>query len=157
MFIYSVRASTLRFFAVIVLTIATLTGILITGNYADTTVSALSQSINFGGMKTTEDMVNFIEGFGIKVEKMPLEEKTFSVPENFDRIISGYNEIQRTQGLDISKYKNKKVTRYTFKAIDYENYEGEVFVNLIVYKNTVVACDVSSADPTGFVSPLIKL
>lgn len=157
MFIYSVRASTLRFFAVIVIVLATLTGILIMGNTPDSTIAVAGTSINFGGMKTPEDMVEFIESFGIELEDGIIEEKSFSVPENFDKIIAGYNEIQRSQGLDISKYKNKKVTRYTFKAKNYPNYDGEVYVNLTVYKNTVVAADVSSADPTGFVLPLVKL
>ena len=83
----------------------------------------------------------------------------FRVPENFDRIIAGYNEIQKKQGLNIEKYKNKKVTRYTYEIEDYE-YEGkkvEAVVNLVIYKNTVVACDVSSASPDGFVLPLITL
>ena len=66
------------------------------------------------------------------------------------------NEIQKLQGLDLTKYKNKKVTRYTYTANDYEGYDGEVNVNLIVYRNTVIGCDVSSVDPTGFVKPLIE-
>ena len=60
------------------------------------------------------------------------------------------------QGLDISKYKNKKVTRYTYLAENYDGYDGDVYVNLILYKNTVIACDISSADPSGFISPLIR-
>ena len=61
------------------------------------------------------------------------------------------------QEIIITKYKNKKVTRYTYEAEKYGDYDGAVYVNLIIYKNTVVACDVSSADPTGFVEPLVRL
>ncbi len=156
MFVYSVRASTVRFFAVIILTLAVLVGILAFGGFGSNAVSASAGTVDFGGLKTNEDRVSFISKFGINVKEAPVETVDFSVPENFDRVISGYNEIQRMQGLDLSKYKNKKVTRYTYFAEDYEGYDGDVYVNLIIYKNTVIACDVSSADPSGFLSPLVK-
>ncbi len=156
MFVYSVRASTVRFFAVITLTLALLVGILIFGSSGGNAVYASSVSVDFSGIKTNDERIKFISEFGISVDEAPIETVDFSVPENFDRIIAGYNEIQRTQGLDISKYKNKKVTRYTYLVKNYEGYNGEVHVNLIMYRNTVVACDVSSADPAGFILPLVK-
>ena len=113
--------------------------------------------IDFSGMKTNEDRVKFIKNFGLDVSEEPIETEEFSVPEDFERVISGYNEIQKKQGLDLTKYKNKKVTRYTYRVTNYQGYEGEVNVNLIIYKSAVIACDVSSADPTGFVLPLVNL
>ena len=159
MFIYSMRASSVKFFSVIVLTLAVLVGLVVFGKGGGEAVYASSADVDFSGIKTDEDRVRFISQFGIKVSEEPTETEEFRVPENFDRIIAGYNEIQKKQGLNIEKYKNKKVTRYTYEIEDYE-YEGkkvEAVVNLVIYKNTVVACDVSSASPDGFVLPLITL
>ena len=113
MFIYSVRASTVKFCALIVLSIALLLGI---GTFAaeDSVAAMAPAEINYSGMKTNEDRVAFISQFGIKVKAEPIEEKSFSMPENFDRIIAGYNELQKRQGLDLSRYAKKKVTRYTY-------------------------------------------
>lgn len=155
MFICSVRGSTVKFFAVIAITLLLLAGVLLFGGFGTVAASANSD-VKLGGIKTNEDRIAFIGQFGISVKSEPKESESFSVPENFDRVISGYNEIQKSQGLDISKYKNKKVTRYTYEAESYGDYEGTVYVNLIIYRNTVIACDVSSADPNGFVEPLIK-
>ena len=157
MFIYSVRASTIKFFSVIVLTLLVLVGILVIGGQGADTVYAVSGNIDFSGVKTNEDRIAFISQFGIKVKSEPAEEVEFRVPENFDRVIMGYNEIQKRQGLDISKYKNKKVVRYTYEAENYNGKDGGVFVNLVVYKGTVIACDVSSSSPDGFIEPLVKL
>ena len=156
MFVYSVRGSTVKFFLLIAVTLTLLCGILIFGSGAAVEAS-VGADVKLGGMKTNEDRLEFISQFGLSVAGEPKETETFSVPENFDMIIAGYNEIQKAQGLDISKYKNKKVTRYTYLVNDYEGYDGEVNVNLIIYRNTVIACDVSSADPNGFVKPLIEL
>ena len=152
MFVYSVRASTVKFFSVVALTVALLVGILIIGG-GEREVYASSSNIDFSGIKTNEDRVAVIEQFGIKVNPAPVDEAEFRVPENFDRVIAGYNEIQKRQGLDLTKYKNKKVIRYTYEA----EYDGKnAFVNIVIYKGTVVACDVSSTSPDGFVEPLIK-
>lgn len=152
---YSVRASTVRFFAVIALTLAVLVGVLVFGG--GTAVSASSDSVDFSGIKTNEERVSFISGFGITVGTEPVETEEFRVPENFDRVLAEYNELQKRQGLDLSKYKNKKVTRYTYEAENYGEHTGSVYVNLTVYKGTVIACDVSSTDPNGFIEPLVKL
>ena len=154
MFIYSVRASTIKFFSVVVLLLGGLIALLAVGSAH--TAQAVSTEVKFSGMKTNEDRVNFISQFGIEVEEAPVDDSSFSVPENFDKIISEYNELQKRQGLDVSKYKNKKVTRYTYKTTNYKSDSGDVFVNLIVYRGTVIACDVSSGNPSGFVEPLIK-
>ena len=154
MFIYSVRASTIKFFSVIVLTLLVLVGILVIGSVGGDSVYAVSGNVDFSGVKTNEQRVAFISQFGINVKGEAVEEEEFRVPENFDRVIAGYNEIQKKQGLDIAKYKNKKVTRYTYEA----EYNGSpAYVNLIIYKGTVIACDVSSASPDGFIEPLVKL
>ena len=156
MFIYSVRASTIRFFSVILLTFLVLIGVLVINSSGDSTSPAMSDGIDFSGVKTNEGRIAFIEQFGIKVGDSAKEEVNFRIPENFDRVISGYNEIQKTQGLDLARYKNKKVTRYTYEVTNYENGRENVFVNLIVYKGVVIACDLSSANPEGFVKPLVS-
>lgn len=157
MFIYSVRASSIKLFAVIVLSLALLVGLIAAGGITGAAVSASSDSISFSGIKTNEDRIRFIARFIPEISGDPKEEVEFSVPESFDRIMLSYNEIQKAQGLDITRYKNKKVTRYTYELASYGDYDAPVYVNLIVYRGTVIACDVSSADPTGFVKPLISL
>ena len=157
MFIYSIRASTLRIFAVIVIAIAALAIIVALGASDTSALSVSNESVDFDGMKTNSDRLKFISQFVNGVSGEPSESVTFSVPENFDRIMLSYNEIQKSQGLDITKYKNKKVTRYTYELDKWGEDEVPVFINLIVYRNKVIACDISSQDPTGFVKPLVNL
>ena len=152
MFIFSVRASTIKLCALIALTLALLVGVS-SFSGGEAVFASASGDIQYGGMKTNEDRVAFIENFGVLVADEPVEEKTFTVPENFDRIVSGYNELQKRQGLDISRYAKKKVTRYTYRVENYD-LEGEVFVNLFIFKNKIIACDICSAAQGGFVEPL---
>ena len=114
--------------------------------------SAAVSEVDYSGIKTAEDRIRFMESFGIRVEG-EAEEESFLMPESFDRVILGYNELQKRQGLDISRYSKKRVTRYTYKVSNFDS-DGEVYASLFIYRGTVVACDVSSADPEGFVIPM---
>ncbi len=153
MFIYSIRASTIKLFGFVALTLILIGVTLGFGGGETVMASAGAGEINFSGIKSNEDRVKFINSFGIEVENELIEEEAFTVPENFDRVILGYNELQKKQGLDISKYINKRVTRYTYKVTNY-NSEGDVYANLFVYRSKIVACDICSASPTGFVTPM---
>ena len=153
MFVCSVRGSTLKLFGFIALTLVLVIVTVTVGTGEAVMAAAGENGINYGGIKTNGDRVAFINNFGISVEESPLEEEKFTMPENFDRVVLGYNELQKQQGLDLSKYAKKRITRYTYKVTNY-NYEGDVYANIFVYRSKIVACDVCSADSSGFVIPL---
>ena len=41
--------------------------------------------------------------------------------------------------------------RYTYEVTNYEDYDGVVYANLIVYRGRVIGGDICSADVTGFI------
>lgn len=155
MFVYSVRASTVRFFAALLLALAVLVALLALGGGSNVAVFAFGGGdYSFSGVKDEEDRLAFLKQFGIEVKADSLTEESFTMPENFDRVLEGYNEIQKAQGLDLSKYQNKRVTRYTYEVKNAPSTDGTVYATLLVYRDRVIACDISSADPSGFVKPL---
>ena len=156
MFIYSVRASTIRVAGFVLLAVVLAVGLLLSGQSGVVSAMSSSTEVNYSGVKTKEDRIEFIEQFGIKVDAESEEEEAFRMPENFDRVILGYNELQKKQGLDLSKYRNKKVTRYTYRITNYRS-EGEVYATLFIHRGKVVSCDVASADPEGFVVALTRV
>ena len=94
--------------------------------------------------------------FGWQTAGKPEEVETVTVPEALDKVFAAYNELQKEQGLNLSKYRGKEVTRYTFRVTNYEGYEGKVFANVLVYRNRVIGGDVCSADTSGFVHGFSK-
>lgn len=153
MFIYSMRASTIKFFGIVCVSLAALiTLIAFVPTYAvDSQKTGAEMSYNYEKVKTNEDRINFLKQFGWEVEAEPTEEKQVLIPEEFDKIFAGYNEIQRKQGLDLSSFKKKSVMRYTYVITNYQGYEGTVYANILVYRNNVIGGDVCSAELDGFV------
>ena len=153
MFIYSLRASTLKFCAVICVALVTLiTLIAFIPAYGESTqTSGEEVEIVYDRIKTETDRQNFLRQFGWEVTGDPVKVATVTIPSQFDKIFTGYNEIQKRQGLDLTDYQKKKVTRYTYEIKNYEGAEGPVYANLLVYRNRVIGGDICSADTTGFI------
>ena len=155
MFVYSFKASTIKFFGVIGIAIITLLALvfLIPNSAATTTkeISLMNENISFNNVKSASDAVKFLEQYGWTVIDTPVEECEITIPAEFDKVISSYNEIQKQQGLDLSKYSKKTAQRYTFKITNYPSYEGTVYANVITYRGRVIGGDICTADAKGFI------
>ena len=156
MFVYSVRASTIKFFAVLVLSIIGMLLLLSLGSDATVYASVDGIDVNYGGIKTDADRVAFLESQGLKVKSEPLTEENYTMPDDFDRVISGYNEIQKAQGLDLAKYKGRRITHYAYEVTNYD-YDGVVVANMLIYRGRIIALDLSSTDNGGFVCAIVGL
>ena len=153
MFIYSLRASTLKFFAVVcVALVGLITMIAFIPAYGQDGETVLTNAeIDYTGVKTNEDRIAFLKQFGWEVDPDAKESAEVTIPAEFDKIFTGYNEIQKRQGLDLSEYRKKKVTRYTYEVTNYQGAEGVVYANILVYRNRVIGGDICSADVSGFI------
>lgn len=156
MFIYSLRASTIKFCAVVCVALATLITLIafIPVVAVDDVSASANADIDYSGIKTNEDRIKFLAQFGWQVEPDAVESIEVTIPEEFDKIFTAYNELQKRQGLDLGKYKKKNVQRYTYKITNYDGYDGTVYANILVYRNKVIGGDVCSADIKGFMHGL---
>ena len=156
MFIYSLKASTIKFCAVVCVALATLITLIafIPVVAVDDVAASANAEIKYSGIKTNDDRVEFLAQFGWQVNPEAVESVEVTIPEEFDKILSAYNEIQKRQGLDLTKYRKKNVQRYTYEITNYDGYDGTVYANILVYRNKVIGGDVCSADVKGFMHGL---
>lgn len=180
MFVYSMKASTIKFFGIVcVALVALITLIAFVPAYAsgkDTPKSdgggvqvdvpegeqEQSVSIKYEKVKSADDAAGFLSQFGWVVDAGSAEVAEVTIPAEFDKIFAGYNEMQKSQGLDLSKYKKKEITRYTFRVTNYQTaegkpYDGVVYANVLVYRNRVIGGDICSANVDGFIHGFQKI
>lgn len=171
MFIYSLKASTIKFFGIVCVALAALIALIafvpayasgMTDTPAGTADSGVqagvsdksgttSVNIRYDKVKSADAAAEFLNQFGWVVDAGSAETVTVTIPAEFDKIFAGYNEMQKSQGLDLSKYKKKEVTRYTFTVTNYKDYDGTVYANVLTYRNRVIGGDICSADVGGFI------
>ena len=157
MFIWSCKASSLKFFGFLLLfTIAlTATVFLIPVQGAQVIHPVyLAVDATFTGAGDNEGRIAILSQFGWEVEAEPRDTAKVTIPSEFDKIFSAYNNIQLAQGLDLAPYRGKEVTRYTYRVQNYPGYEGTVYANLFVHKSRVIGGDICSADIGGFLHGL---
>lgn len=156
MFIYALRATSLKLFGIVLLAAILLVSLAVMipvyGN-EPLAAAAEEQEIRYTKIKTNDDRLNFLKQFGWEVQETP-EEEEVRMPSEFDRVFASYNEIQKRQGLDLSKYAGRKVMRYTYKITNWQDSGKEVYATVIVYKNRVIGGDLCSPGRDGFVLTL---
>ncbi len=173
MFIYSLKASTLKFFGIIcVALVALITLIAFVPAYAGAEEDPVSRpgsngvavdapeaessatvSYRYDKVKSADDAARFLSQFGWVVDAGSVETAEVTIPAEFDKIFAGYNELQKSQGLDLTKYKKKAVTRYTFTVTNYPDAANgsAVYANVLTYRGRVIGGDICSADVNGFI------
>ena len=159
MFIYSMRAGTIRFFGVVCLALLALVALVAFVPELQP-VSAESgeatETVSYEKIKTNEDRIAFLAQFGWEVEQTPTESTTVTIPAEFDKVFAAYNELQRRQGLDLSSYASRTVERYTYTVKNYEGYDGTVQANLLIFRGRVIGGDICAADSSGFIHGFSK-
>lgn len=155
MFVYTLKASGIKFFAVLAVAVAILTtaiGILPSVNAASDVASVTT---DFKNVSTEEEMVSFLSEFDYEADPKAISIFEYEIPKEFNSVLEQYNEIQRAQGLNLKRYLGKDATVYTFKISNYK-YEGEVYATLFIRNGRIIAGDVSSKDGDGFVHGFTK-
>ena len=97
--------------------------------------------------------LSFLSQFGWEVEEDPVEVSEVLIPGKFDRAFEEYNEMQKKQGLDLSKYAGRRAKRWTYEVKNYPGFEnsGLVQANLFVYEGRVIGGDICSLESDGFI------
>lgn len=88
--------------------------------------------------------IAFLNSFGWKVSKEPIEVVQVVIPETFGDVYQNYNAIQTEQGFDLSKFKGKQVTRSTYSVLNYPEQKEYIRANLLIYNDEIIGGDICS-------------
>lgn len=153
MFVLSVKSSKLKksIGLLLIAVLATLGGIHLVGTFESKPAAKINGIVYKASNE--EERLAFFSQFGWQLNEEPCEVKEVIIPEEFDDVYTKYNEIQINQNLDLSKYKGARVKCWTYEILNYpgyENNEGIIHGNILVYDNVVIGGDVSSTELDGF-------
>lgn len=104
------------------------------------------------GLTTNEDRVAFLTACGYTAEPEPVQTQEVSIPKEFNEVFTRYNTLQQSQGFDLTAYAGKRAKRYVYQVTK----DGETAsATLIIYRDTVIAADLSSTEGEGFLRALL--
>ena len=93
--------------------------------------------------------VQFLKDFGWDVTTSPAETSQVKIPENTTEVFDRYNNLQKSQGYDLTDYAGKTVMRYVYKINNFPGTTEPVYATLLVYKNQVIGGDVTDTAAKG--------
>lgn len=152
MFVISMKSEKLKKYLIIALvcTLTIIGGIISVSK--DSTPAAKVGGVNMRA-STSEERIAFFSQFGYDISEDPLEVKEVIIPTEFDETYKKYNDIQKSQGLDLSKYQGKRVKMWSYAIKNYPGYEtadGTIRGNILVYEGVVIGGDISNIELNGF-------
>ncbi len=105
---------------------------------------------------TSEQRLAYLRGFGWEIEEEPLEIIEIAIPQQFDDVYQSYNDIQLKQNFDLSRYKGKRVKRYTYRVTNYPDTADEIHADLLIYDGRIIGGDICSTALDGFMHGFTK-
>ena len=105
-------------------------------------------------MSDNDSRVKFLESQGWQVTTSPKEASQVKIPQDPSPVYSRYNELQKSQGYDLSQYGGKTVMRYVYEVKNFPGAEQPVYATLLVYKNQIIGGDVTNTGEKGAVQGL---
>ena len=109
---------------------------------AESTPTAASVGSNDG-------RVQFLEGFGWDVTTSPAETTQVKIPEETTEVFDRYNQLQKSQGYDLSQFAGKQVMRYVYEVHNFPGATEPVYATVLVYKNNIIGGDVTDTAAKG--------
>lgn len=152
MFVYSVKTSKakigallLAIGAVALAVVMTLTG--------SKTPAANDGAVNVKAENSAERTA-FLSQYGWKVSEDPVEVSEVIIPEDFDAGYREYASMNKAVGFDLEPYKGMRAKRWTYDVLNYpgfENMNGLIQANILIFEGRVIGGDVCSFESGGFI------
>ena len=108
-----------------------------------------AQTTSAGAVSNNDARVKFLTDFGWDVTTSPTESSQVRIPENSTEVFDRYNQLQKSQGYDLTNYAGKKVMRYVYKINNYPGATEPVYATLPVYKNQIIGGDITNTAAGG--------
>ena len=108
-----------------------------------------SQTTAAPNVSGNDARVAFLKSFGWEVTTSPVESGQVRIPSGSNEVFSRYNELQKSQGYDLSAYAGKTVMRYVYQINNYPSATAPVYATILIYKNQVIGGDVTDTSAKG--------
>ena len=107
--------------------------------------------------ESAEQRAAFLSQFGWKFSQAPVEVTEVIIPSDFSLGYTEYAEMNKASGFDLEPYKGMRAKRWTYDILNYPGYEnkqGYIQANILVYNGIVIGGDICSLEQGGFMHSL---
>lgn len=102
--------------------------------------------------ETNDERVAWLATFGWSVNAEPTQMQKVRIPETADnKVFARYNELQRSQGFDLTGYAGREVMRYVYEILNYPEASAPVYASVLVCDGVIIGGDVTDSAADGVI------
>lgn len=153
MFIFTAKLSKAKLIGIVAAAAAVILCVIFLANHGTGTSMEPAAAAK---LSTPEARLEFLASAGYTVCAVPVRTQEVLIPEAFNEVYEQYNQMQCTQGYDLSKYRGKPVMQYVYQVENWPEEDSDpVYATLLLYKNRLIGADLSRGGTDGFLRPLL--
>ena len=152
MFVITTRVSKTKLAALVTLLI----GVLVLAAIMAAAKVGTTEAADARNGETNEARVAFITQQGWQVNAEPVQTQSVKIPAEDSEVFRRYNELQQSQGFDLTQYAGRQATRYVYEVLNTEQAEGAVYATIFVLDGKIVGGDVTDTAPAGKMQGICK-
>ncbi len=96
----------------------------------------------------------FLQDLGWEIDPESEDLRTVQLPQTLEGMLLKYNELQLSQGYDLSKHLGETCRQYSYRVLNYPDPDQTVLATLYVQGDKVIAGDIHSTALNGFLQGL---
>ena len=96
----------------------------------------------------------FLQNLGWEIDPESEDLRTVQLPQTLEGMLLKYNELQLTQGYDLTKHLGESCRQYSYRVLNYPDPDQTVLATLYVQGDKVIAGDIHSTALNGFLQGL---
>lgn len=103
---------------------------------------------------TNEERIAYLASLGWEVNDQPIETLSITLGETLEEPYLSYNDLQRSQGFDLTRYCGQTLSRYTYVVTNYPDTSLPCQADLYVCGGVLAAGDIVCTGENGFMAGL---
>ena len=107
-------------------------------------------------LTSNAERVAYLQELGWEVVEEPVTTLQFLLPPQLKGDYVAYNDLQKQQGFDLTKYKGKKVEIYSYPVYNYKGHKDCMTLTIIGCEGRLIGGDVSCSELDGFMQGLMS-
>lgn len=101
---------------------------------------------------TNDERVSYLATYGWSVNAMPTESQKVKIPDTADNaVFSRYNDLQKSQGFDLTDYAGTEVMRYVYEILNYPDASDPVYASILVCDGNIIGGDITDTAADGLI------
>ena len=152
MFVITTKVSKTKIAAVATVLIA----LVVLGAMLAASKNGTVENIDDRNGETNEERVLFLTEQGWQVNAEPVQTQSIRIPAEDSEVFRRYNELQKSQGFDLTQYAGRQAARYVYEVLNCPDAGGPVYATVFVLDGKIVGGDVTDTAPAGKMRGIVR-